>query len=198
MTLAIILITALISISAFYTPRLLERFMFEPYMVKHHKQWYRYVTCGFIHADYLHLIFNMWALYIFGGIVEFYYGAIFGKNAALMYALLYVTAIFAANVSTYMKFQDAPGYRSLGASGATSAVMLVAILFEPSLHLYGLPGPIVAVLYLGGSYYASKRSNDNINHEAHLYGAIYGVLFTLFLKPEAGKLFLREVSRLFS
>lgn len=194
MTLYIIVITAIISIAAFYKPELMDRLMFEPYMVKHHKQWYRYITCGFIHADLVHLAVNMYTLYLFGEAIEFYYGAAFGKNAWLMYALLYLTSIFAANVSTYMKYQDVPSYRSLGASGATSAIVFTAILFEPvNLRIWGLPGFLVGIGYLAYSYYAGRKGGDNINHEAHFYGAIYGILFTIVLKPEVAQMFYYQL-----
>lgn len=194
MTLYIIVITAIISIIAFYKPEVMDRLMFQPYMVKHHKQWYRYVSCGFIHADMVHLVVNMYTLYLFGEAVDFYYGAVFGKNASLMYVLLYVSSIFAANVSTYMKYQDVPSYRSLGASGATSAIVFTAILFRPyDLKIWGLPGFLVGIGYLVYSYYAGRKGGDNINHEAHFFGAIYGILFTLFLKPEVGKMFYHQL-----
>lgn len=194
MTLYIIIITVAISLAGFSRPAIIDRLVFQPYMVKHHRQWYRYITCGFIHGDLFHLFVNMFVLYSFGQAVEYYYGAIFGKSAILMYILLYLSSIFAANVSTYIKYQNDPGYRSLGASGAVSAVVFASILFNPfaKIFLYGiigLPGILLGIAYLAYSYYMGKKEGDGINHEAHLFGAIYGVLFTIFLKPEVAKLF---------
>jgi membrane associated rhomboid family serine protease len=194
MTLYIIIITVIISITAFTQPGIIDRFVFEPYMIRTHKQWYRYITSGLLHADYLHLAVNMYVLYSFGDDVEYYYGALFGKNGSLLFVLLYVLSIFASNVSTYVKYQHVPGYRSLGASGAVSAIIFACILFAPHKRMFfGLPGFIAGIGYLAYSHYMSKKAMDNINHEAHLYGAIFGILFTIVLKPEVVQLFIRQL-----
>jgi membrane associated rhomboid family serine protease len=200
MTLYIIIITAAISLLAMQKPEITDRFVFQPYMVKHHKQWYRYITCGFLHGDLFHLFVNMFVLYSFGQTVEIYYKRVFGGEISwLIYILLYISSIFAANVSTYMKHQNDPQYRSLGASGAVSAVVFASILFNPYAKIYlygiiGLPGIVLGLAYLGYSYYMGKKeAGDGINHEAHLFGALYGILFTIFLKPEVFKIFFRQL-----
>ena len=199
MTLYIIIITALVSILSFSQPRITNAFVFEPFSIKHYNQYYRYVTCGLLHADFFHLFVNMFVLYSFGQAVEYYYGSIFGKNAWLMYLLLYITSIFAANVSTYFKHQNNSTYRSLGASGAVSAVVFASILFNPFAKIYvygiiGIPGIILGIAYLAYSYYMSKKeSADHINHDAHLQGAIYGILFTIVLKPEVIRIFINQL-----
>jgi membrane associated rhomboid family serine protease len=199
MTLYIIIITATVSILAFYQPQLTNAFVFEPFSIKHYKQFYRYVTCGLLHADFFHLFVNMFVLYSFGQAVEYYYSTIFEKNAWLMYLLLYITSIFAANVSTYFKHQNDSTYRSLGASGAVSAVVFTSILFNPFAKIYlygiiGIPGIVLGIIYLAYSYYMGKKeSGDNINHDAHLQGAIYGILFTIVLKPKVIQIFLAQL-----
>ncbi len=199
MTLYIIIITSIVSLIAFSKQSMIDQFVFSPYMVKHHKQWYRYVTCGLLHGDLFHLFVNMFVLYSFGNAVEIYYSYAFGLNGWMVYLLLYVSSIFAANVSTYSKHQHDPGYRSLGASGAVSAVVFTSILFDPfrKIYLYGiigLPGILLGIIYLGYSYYMGKKdATDNINHDAHLYGAIYGIVFTLFLKPGIFMVFINQL-----
>lgn len=199
MTLYIIIITTIVSLAAFSKTSLIDQFVFSPYMMKYHKQWYRYVTCGLLHGDFFHLFVNMFVLYSFGNAVEVYYGYAFGELSWLVFILLYVSSIFAANVTTYSKHQNDPGYRSLGASGAVSAVVFTSILFDPFRNIYlygiiGLPGILLGVIYLGYSYYMGKKgSTDNINHDAHLYGAIYGIVFTLFLKPKIFMVFINQL-----
>lgn len=200
MTLYIIIITAAISLIAFSQPRVMNALIFDPIAIKHQKQYYRFVTCGLLHADFFHLFVNMFVLYSFGQAVEYYYGKVFGSNAELVYLTLYVTSIFAANVSTYYKQQNNPSYHSLGASGAVSAVVFASILFAPfnKIYLYGiigLPGIVLGGLYLAYSYYMSKRevSTDNINHDAHWQGAVYGILFTLALKPKVLSIFINQL-----
>jgi membrane associated rhomboid family serine protease len=200
MTLYIIIITTIVSLIAFSKPAISDQFVFSPYMMKYHRQWYRYVTCGLLHGDFFHLFVNMFVLYSFGNAVEIYYGYAFGLNGWMVYLLLYVSSIFAANVSTYSKHQNDPGYRSLGASGAVSAVVFTSILFDPfrSIYLYGiigLPGILLGAIYLGYSYYMGKKGGgaDNINHDAHFYGAIYGIVFTVFLKPAVVMAFINQL-----
>lgn len=196
MTFIIICITCLISFAAFSQPAITNRFVFQPYAIKHNREWYRYITSGLLHADFLHLFVNMFVFYSFGQAVEYYYQEVFGHNWKLMYILLYVTSIFAANVSTYFKEQNNPTYRSLGASGAVSAVVFASILFNPYQELvlmFAIPMPAVVygILYLVYSYYMTKKDmGDNIHHEAHLQGALYGMLFTVVMKPQVVMLFL--------
>jgi membrane associated rhomboid family serine protease len=199
MTLYIIIFTAAISLLAFNQPNITNAFIFEPFSIKNYKQYYRYVTCGFLHADFFHLFVNMFVLYSFGQAVEYYYSKIFGSNSWIIYLLLYFTSIFAANVATYFKYQNDTGYRSLGASGAVSAVVFTSILFNPYAKIYlygivGLPGILLGIAYLVYSYYMSRKDNaDNINHDAHWQGAVYGILFTIALKPKVFVLFLNQL-----
>lgn len=160
------------------------------------------VTSGFQHADFLHLFINMFVLLSFGRAVEDYYALAFGTYSQWIFLLLYISAIFAANVSTLYKYQNNSAYNALGASGAVSAVVFTSILFNPfnKIYLYGiigLPGILLGAIYLGYSYYMSKKQNDNINHEAHFYGAVYGVLFTLALKPKVINIFIYELVNAF-
>jgi membrane associated rhomboid family serine protease len=198
MTLYIIIITTIVSLIAFNQPRVMDALIFEPTQIKSEKQYYRFITCGLLHGDFFHLFVNMFVLYSFGQAVEYYYSKIFGQSSWIIYLLLYVLSLFAANVSTYFKHQNNPSYRALGASGAVSAIVFTSILFAPFTKIYlygviGLPGILLGVLYLAYSFYMSKReSADNINHDVHWQGAVFGVLFTIVLKPEVVRIFLSQ------
>ncbi|MBC7384448.1 MAG: rhomboid family intramembrane serine protease [Bacteroidia bacterium] len=197
LNIVIVIITAIISMLAFNNSNLTNKIIFDPYQIKRSNEFYRFITGGFIHADWIHLAVNMFVLYSFGSIVEQYYNYFFGSSGLLMYGLLYLSSIAAASASSYYKHQNDPGYRALGASGAVSAVLFASVLFQPTqiIRLYGIipiPGYIGAILYLVYSQYAAKHSRDNIGHEAHFYGAIYGVVFTLMFKPSVFKYFLNQ------
>ncbi len=199
MTLIIVIVTVLISFAAFNNQQLMSKLIFNPYAVKNLKQWYRLVSSGFLHADYMHLFINMFVLYSFGTAVEHYYLLIFGNAAPYLFLTLYITSIFAANTSTFYKQQNNQYYNSLGASGAVSAVLFTSILFDPyaNVYFYGfikMPAILMGVAYLGYSYYMSRReTSDNINHEAHFYGAVYGVLFTIAFKPSLMLFFIKQL-----
>ncbi|MBW7844189.1 MAG: rhomboid family intramembrane serine protease [Bacteroidia bacterium] len=198
MTIYIIIITSIVSIVCFYNNAVYRQLILNPYLVKEKKEWYRLFSSGLMHADFLHLFVNMFVLYSFGNVVEFYYQIVFGDVSKWIFILLYITSIAAANFSTQYKYQNSSYYNSLGASGAVSAVVFTSILFDPfnKIYLYGLigiPGIILGILYLGYSYYMSKRNSDNTNHEAHFYGAVYGVLFTLVLKPKVFLFFIEQL-----
>ena len=147
------------------------------------------ITSGFIHADFMHLFFNLFAFYGFGMAVENYYAAIFEEKGIFFYLLLYLGAIVIANGPSLQKNKDNHYYNSLGASGAVSAVIFAAILFQPWSKIYffgviGVPGILMGPLYLFIEYRMGKQGGTGINHDAHFWGAIFGLLFTLALKPK--------------
>jgi membrane associated rhomboid family serine protease len=202
MTIYIIIATVIISLICFNNHNLNAKLIFNPYLVKHNKEWYRMVTSGFQHADFLHLFVNMFVMLSFGRAVENYYSLVFGQYSDWAFLLLYISSIFAANVSTLYKYQNNSAYNALGASGAVSAILFTSILFNPfnKIYLYGiigLPGILLGAIYLGYSYYMSKKQSDHINHEAHFYGAVYGILFTLALKPKVINIFIYEMLHAF-
>src|SRR5215213_2085381 len=123
LTLIIIIITCLVSVTAFSNEKIYNDFIFYPPAITHNKQWYRFFTCGLIHADFMHLILNMYALYIFGTVVEVRFTHMFEAKGKLLYLLLYISALFFCLLPTYSKHKEDSGYRSLGASGAVSAVI---------------------------------------------------------------------------
>lgn len=187
-TLIIVIITAIISISAFSNEKIYNDLIFYPPAVAYQKQWYRFFSCGLIHADWLHLIFNMYALYLFGRDVEVVFQGMFHEKGKLIYLLLYISALGVCLLPTYAKHKDDSYYRSLGASGAVSAVIFVSIMLMPLrglglLFLPGIdiPGFIFGFLYLGISSYLDRKGGGNINHSAHIWGALYGIAFIIIV-----------------
>ncbi|MEL6560093.1 MAG: rhomboid family intramembrane serine protease [Bacteroidota bacterium] len=188
-TAVIIIITSLISYRAFNNRALQAKLIHNPYSVKHRKEYYRLLTSGFIHANFTHLIFNMLTFFFFGPVVENILAEEYGVvTGGVVFVLFYLISIVVSDLSSVIKFGDSPGYNSLGASGAVSAILFYSILFFPlrKLYLYFLipiPGFILGALYLIYSYYEGKRMADNINHNAHLYGAIAGIAFAVITDP---------------
>ena len=185
-TLIIIIITVLVSIAAFMNDKIFNDFIFDPPAVTYDKQWWRFLTCGLIHADYIHLAFNMFAFYSFGDIVERHFVLLFHEKGKLFYLLLYITSLFACLIPTYLKHKTDNYYRSLGASGAVSAVIFAFIMLNPlqGLNLLGirsleLPAFIFGFLYLVISSFLGKKGAGNINHSAHIFGALYGIAFLI-------------------
>ena len=186
-TLIIVIITSLVSIGGFSNPKIIDDLIFHPPSVNR-GQIYRLVTHGLIHADAFHLIFNMMALYSFGEAVEtalFSNHCFFGVMGKWVFLLLYITGLVVASIPDLIKHRDAGHYRSLGASGAVSAVVFSSILLLPKLGVgiifipgVQIPGYIFAVLYLIISAYLDKKGGGNVNHGAHLWGALFGLIFT--------------------
>ncbi len=158
--------------------------MFHPVTIKQKNQWYRFLSSGFIHGDFTHLLINMFVLWSFGNAVEtLYYPHFLGENSAVMYLLLYFGGIVAGSVPSYLRHCDNPQYAALGASGGVSAVVFAIIMFAPwdNLYLYGvipIPQILAAAAYLYYSWYMDRRATDNIGHMAHLTGAAWGFVFT--------------------
>ena len=191
-------ITALVSYGAFTSQQLLSEAIFSPYRVKQNKEYWRLITAGFLHADWSHLLLNMFVLFAFGKQVENEYIQYFGPQGNFVYALMYVSAILVAHISTLYKEQNNPNYLSLGASGATSAVVFASILFHPLQKFYfGIPGFAMGAIYLYYSSYAAKQMSDRINHEAHCYGAVYGFVFPIIFKPVIGMYCLMQIKNWF-
>src|SRR5215204_7722746 len=183
-TLIIIIATSVISFIAFSNHKIIEQFIFYPPAVRR-GQVYRFFSCGLIHADWGHLIFNMLALYMFGEIVEMQFVGVFGPMGKLVYLAMYLLALAASVIPTYINNKDNYHYRSLGASGAVSAVIFAGILFHPlvGIGLFFIPiyvaGFLFGVLYLFVSGWLDKRGGGNINHSAHIFGALFGIGFTI-------------------
>jgi len=199
----IIILTVLVSGYAFYNAEIMDRLKFNAYAIKHRKQGYRFFTYGLVHANWPHLLINMFVLWSFGKIVAQSYSALFGLKGYLFYLLLYAGGIVFSVLVDFGKNKDNPYYNAVGASGAVSAVVFASILLYPSgsMYLFPLPFPIPSVvfgiLYLAYTAYMAKRGSDNIGHNAHFLGAIFGLAFTLALKPALALLFWNQLSSLF-
>lgn len=197
MTYCIIAVTVLVSWRGFADEKLRERLLFWPLMIRRKRQYERFLTHGFIHADWMHLIFNMVTLFFFGRQVEGVLGA--GAGGMAGFALFYLSAIVVASLPSWLRQRNNPAYRSLGASGGTSAVLFAFVLLWPwaKLVVFPIPLPIPAVvfafLYIAYSIWMDRRGGDNISHETHLAGAVYGIVFMLLTKPEEGGRFLRQI-----
>jgi membrane associated rhomboid family serine protease len=193
-TYIIIGITVLVSFAAWNNPDLMRKYIMNPYSVDRRGEYMRFITSGFIHQDHMHLIFNMITLYSFGSLLEQIFEIYFGDLGAIYYAVLYLLAIIVSEVPTYFKHRSNAGYNSLGASGGVSAIVFAVILFEPLVDIYLLPGFILGTLYLIYSYFKARTAGDGINHDAHFYGAAFGIVFCIVLYPAVIPQFAQQIT----
>jgi len=185
-TLTIIIVTCVITLTGFRNGKVVDELIFWPPAISKKQQYYRFITCGLIHADYMHLIFNMLTLYFFGTFMEAHYQGELGLQK-WYYLALYIGALIVSNIPTYLKHRNDYNYRSLGASGAVSAVLFAFILLYPWQRIvvlvFPVPAIVYGVLFLVYSAYMSRKGGDNVNHDAHFYGALFGILFTIAVSP---------------
>jgi membrane associated rhomboid family serine protease len=183
-TLVIIAITGIVSFMAFNNSRLMNDLILWPPAITRQHEYHRLVTYGLVHADFGHLLFNMFTLFFFGRAMEPFFTDSLGT---LGFALFYIGGLVVSILPTYLKNRANPNYRSLGASGAVSAVLFSFILLAPWQRILVLvipmPAIVYAVLYTGYSIYMDRRGQGNVNHSAHLWGAVYGVIFTILVNP---------------
>lgn len=194
-TIIIIIFTCIVSITSFSKPDQINKLSFWPYMIQERNEWYRFLTSGFVHSDFMHLAFNMFTLWCFGNIMELYSQHFFGSK--FIYLLLYILGLILPDISTYFRQKDNISYRAIGASGAVSAILFSSIIFDPwmtiGVFFIPLPAIIFGVLYLAYSWYMAKRGGDNIGHDVHFWGAILGLIFPIVLKPELGLMFIDKL-----
>jgi membrane associated rhomboid family serine protease len=192
-TLIIIAITVLVSMQGFSSAAFAHKLSFSPYLAKHHNQQYRFFTHMFVHADWPHLIFNMISAYFLGIRIEtdliYKFGTLHGS---MHFMALYLGGGLIATLWPYIRNQDNDRYFSLGASGAVSAVIFAFILWNPAENLYlflsiPIPAYIFGPLYLAIEYYAFRRGKTNIAHDAHIGGAIFGIIYILIINIDKGK-----------
>ena len=198
-TIILIIITCVVSFLAFNNNNLKDRLIFSPYQHTKNKAWWLVLSHGFIHADYFHLFFNMYVLYVFGLNVEQSFSSL-NQLGQLYFILLYVGGMVFATLPSIAKHRNNPSYRSLGASGAVSAIVFSFIVLDPTagMGLLFLPGVsipafVFGILYLIAENYMSKKGNTNIAHEAHIAGAVFGLLFLGFFDYKVYTNFLESI-----
>lgn len=182
-TLILLAITCIISFTAFSNEKLMDDLIFYPPAISNRNQWYRFISSGFIHADIMHLAFNMYSFYLFGRMVEDAFVQIFGEKGKILYLLLYLFSLIVCLLPTYLQHESNYYYRSLGASGAVSAIIFAGIFLYPTMKMglfilpILLPGFVFGPIFLLLSAYLAKRGHGNINHSAHIWGGIFGIVF---------------------
>lgn len=202
MTILLIIITSIISVVAFKNRDLFFKLQFNAYQVVHRKQWYRLISHGFVHANWSHLIVNMFVLYFFGQTTEQMLHELTNAGIlsfpTLIFILFYFSALIISSSISLVKHKDDHWYNAVGASGAVAAVIFFSIFFNPWERLYfyaiiPIPGIVFAILYIVYSQYMGRKGQDNIGHEAHLMGAVYGFMFPLFIDLELIKYFMHSL-----
>lgn len=200
MTYAIIIITVLVSIAAFNNEELFQRFRFNAWLIKEKKQSWRFFSYALLHAGWMHLLVNMFVFFSFGRFVEEAFVQVFGTGRGLLYfVLLYVGGVLFSTLYDYNKQKANPYYDAVGASGAVAAVLFSSILLAPvnSLFIFPIPFPVPAwlfgVLYIVYSAYMGKKGTDNIGHNAHFFGAVFGLLFTIVVNPAFAEGFVKQL-----
>jgi membrane associated rhomboid family serine protease len=198
--LLIFIATIVVSLVALYaSPALVDRLAFRPYFAQRRGHYHTIITHGFVHADLVHLIFNMMTFWFFAFMLE-------DRIGGAAFGVLYFGSLALAVSTTFLKHRNDPDYATVGASGAISAVLFAAIVYFPSMKLFILPfpvpipAPVFAVGYVayswyatGGGRYSGGPGGRRINHDAHLIGALVGLLFVLVTDPGAYSLLLQIV-----
>jgi membrane associated rhomboid family serine protease len=185
-----------ISLWAFYSnPVYFERFSEWPYQIVHQKRYYQVLTSAFLHANFMHLFFNMFALFSFGTFLEKVFVNSYGETyGSLYFFIIYFVSLFTGSFLTVLFNYKNPAYVAVGASGAVSGVVFAYVILFPmnTIGVFFVPMPafIFAFLYIGASIYGMKSKFGNIGHEAHLGGALGGIIATVVLIDGAIKIFL--------
>ncbi|UYQ95180.1 rhomboid family intramembrane serine protease [Chitinophaga horti] len=196
-TLSIIILTCLVSFTALQSQDQFYKLSMSPYQVKHQRQYYRMITSGLIHADFMHLGFNMLSLYFFSSVEDIY---VMRFGSKYYFLLMYVAALLVSSVPSLLKHRDNPSYQSVGASGAVSAVIFSGILFFPwsgisffFIDIIRFPAVIFGAVYIWVSVYLDGKGGGRIAHDAHYWGAVFGLLFPVLLEPVIGMEFINAI-----
>ena len=203
LTILILIVTGIVTYYGFNKPDFQYKLIFNPYLVQHKKQYYRLLSHGFIHADMGHVLFNMLAFWMFGSTVEAYFFDYFGDKGIAYFLLLYLGGIVVASLYSLEKYKNNPSYNALGASGAVSAVVFASILILPNQKIGVfiippiIPGWIFGIIYLWYSNYMANKNYDNVGHDAHFWGAVYGFIITFTFRPQFLPEFIQQISQSF-
>lgn len=179
--------------TAWYT-----KLVFSPYIIIREKQWYRFLSSAWIHADFMHLAFNLFVLYGFGNFLESVFVLWFSELGMVYYLFLFLGSVVVAGIPSYVKHKDNPAYAAIGASGGVSGVLFANIILQPfnNLYLFGaipIPGILFGVAYLWYSHHMGKKGADNIGHDAHIWGALGGMAIIIVLKPSVLVNFVNQI-----
>ena len=196
----IIGITGVISYMGFIDHNLIDKLQFNAARIIHRKEYYRLVSHAFVHANWSHLLVNMLVLFFFGRVIESYFQELFGNRSTAYLLLLYFGGILASNIWSLISQKNNYYYNAVGASGAVSAMLFATIFFSPWEPVYlfmvlPIPGILFGLAYLFYSYQMSKKKTDNVAHDAHFLGAVFGFIFPILLRPS---LFDHFIDQLFS
>ncbi len=200
LTLIIVILTGIVSYQAFSNISMKEKLLLHPRSIKKHKEYYRFLTHGFVHADWGHLLINMYVLYVFGRQIEYAFDMIFSPSLGkILFLGLYLGAIILSSLPDYFKHKHNPYYGALGASGGTSAIVFAFIIFGPWewFRFPPLPAIVIGIGFLWYSSYMGKKGIDNIGHDAHFWGAVFGFVFTMTMfsifEPSRVDIFLGQL-----
>lgn len=199
-TLIIIVLTSIISFRIFKYESLFHKYAFIPFNVKHQNEFYRLITYVFLHADLPHLLFNMFSFFMFGEMFEnqlkLQYGVFVGN---INFLIFYFVGGLIATIWPFIRNSENPNYLSVGASGAVSSIVFAAMLWNPTMEVgiiflpFYIPAYIFAPIYLAFEYWSLKKGKSNIAHDAHIGGALFGVLFVALINVEKIKLFIQLI-----
>lgn len=189
----IIIITVVVSLFAFRNEKLLNALLLWPAKMRTPETYYRFLTAGFVHADYGHLFVNMFSFFFFANVLE--QSFIVGHQ---YFVLLYLMGIIAGCIPSFLKNRKNATYQSLGASGGVAAIIFASIYLYPwrnafQIGTHGLPSVVFAFIYLLYTAFLARKGNGRVNHDAHLWGAVFGLIFMLFIDPSHGVRFLHEL-----
>lgn len=183
----VIAITAIISYIAFNNQVIFEKYKFNVGAILQNKEYVRLLSAGFLHADYMHLLLNMYVLYMFGQPIFHTFGT-FG------FIIIYFGSILLGNLFSLYLYKNQLWYSAIGASGGVSGIIFASVALFPDIIKIGiiflpselsLPGYIFGFLYFSYSVYMmlNPKHNDNVGHAAHLGGAFFGLVYTVALFP---------------
>ncbi len=202
-TIFLVIMTALVSILAFQNQELSDKLRFNAWLIYKKQEGWRFLSYGLIHADWMHLMVNMFVLYSFGPFVEEYYRWHYGPPAPFYFLLLYIGGLAFSVAGSFARHKENPHYNAVGASGAVSAVVFSVMVFEPMAPLriifipIDIPAILFGFLYLVYSAWMSKKGTDNIGHDAHFWGAVFGFVFTIALKPSLFLSMIQKIGSIF-
>lgn len=195
----IILITGVVSFLAFQRRDLFYKMQFNAWYIKRDKEWYRFFSYALLHGDWGHLLINLFVLWSFSDVVISYFKMDYGRMAEVYFLLLYLGGTLFSTLYDYWKNQDNIYYNAVGASGAVSAVVFASIILFPTGKIFfyfipiGIPSWLFGIFYLIYSAYMGQRVKDNVGHNAHFWGAVFGILFVMLINPDYIKLFYRQL-----